>query len=255
MDNEEKSNDIPVHYEEVEQPEQRGVREITRENIGELAQLGINTPLYIRTTMSINEVMAAAFEARILPNWIDTPEKAILAGQVCVELRIPNPITGSKMLYVIGTTPTLTTQGMLYLLKRAGIRISILRDFEPVYQTDNPHNFFLGGKMLYGADGQALMVDAATTTIELIDPKPLEGVRQITSYSWSDVLTAGLHNGGTWQKYPRDMSFNRCLSRAAKRFYSEVINGLPLADELDDSGVLYYDENTGEVLSLTSRRV
>ncbi len=56
-----------------------------------------------------------------------------------------------------------------------------------------------------------------------------------TSFTMADAEKAGLANGNVWKKYPADMLYNRCMSRLARRLFSDVISECYVEGEISEA--------------------
>ena len=63
------------------------------------------------------------------------------------------------------------------------------------------------------------------------------------SFSMKDAERAGLLKNPTWKSYPRDMMFNRALSRLARQLFSDVIQGCYVEKELQEEPLLQKAES------------
>lgn len=50
-------------------------------------------------------------------------------------------------------------------------------------------------------------------------------------YSMKDAEVAGLHNSPTWKKHPKDMLYNRAMTKVARMLFSDVIGNAYSEDE------------------------
>ncbi len=80
-------------------------------------------------------------------------------------------------------------------------------------------------------------------------------------YTMEDASLAGLSNGPTWKKFPKQMLYNRCMSTVARTLFSDVIGNAYDPDEhqdiqdipaekrpdIDPEIVITLDSETGEV--------
>lgn len=55
------------------------------------------------------------------------------------------------------------------------------------------------------------------------------------SFTKQDAEKAGLWGNNTWKKYPGDMLYNRCMSRLARRLFSDVIGNSYVEGEIRES--------------------
>ncbi len=54
-------------------------------------------------------------------------------------------------------------------------------------------------------------------------------------FDMDDAIKAGLSGGNVWKKYPADMLYNRCMSRLARRLFSDVIGNAYVENEIRDA--------------------
>lgn len=55
------------------------------------------------------------------------------------------------------------------------------------------------------------------------------------SFTMEDAIKAGLWGTNTWKKYPSDMLYNRCMSRLARRLFSDVIGNSYVEGEIREA--------------------
>ncbi len=55
------------------------------------------------------------------------------------------------------------------------------------------------------------------------------------SFNIDDAIKAGLAGGNVWKKYPADMLYNRCMSRLARRLFSDVIGNAYVEGEIREA--------------------
>lgn len=55
------------------------------------------------------------------------------------------------------------------------------------------------------------------------------------SFNMEDAIKAGLAGGNVWKKYPADMLYNRCMSRLARRLFSDVIGNAYVEGEIKEA--------------------
>lgn len=56
----------------------------------------------------------------------------------------------------------------------------------------------------------------------------------VYTYSWADAEKAGLTGKDTYQKYPKDMLYWKCLGRVSKRNYADVLKGIAIRENMDE---------------------
>lgn len=59
------------------------------------------------------------------------------------------------------------------------------------------------------------------------------------TYSWADAEKAGLVGKDTYQKYPKDMLYWKCLGRVGKRIYADVMKGIAIREIADEMETEY----------------
>lgn len=76
------------------------------------------------------------------------------------------------------------------------------------------------------------------------------------SFTKEDATKAGLWGNNTWKKYPADMLYNRCMSRLARRLFSDVIGTAYVEGEIREAKEVEkwekaeYEEVKPNILSL-----
>lgn len=55
------------------------------------------------------------------------------------------------------------------------------------------------------------------------------------TFSVQDAKDAGLWGRNTWKNFSRDMLLNRAFGRAARRRFADALNGIGVADEMEDA--------------------
>ena len=56
----------------------------------------------------------------------------------------------------------------------------------------------------------------------------------VYTYSWADAERAGLTGKDTYQKYPKDMLYWKCLGRISKRIYADILKGIAIRENMDE---------------------
>lgn len=64
------------------------------------------------------------------------------------------------------------------------------------------------------------------------------------TYSWADAEKAGLAGKDTYQKYPKDMLYWKCLGRVGKRTYADILKGIAIREIAEEMEV----EHVGQVV-------
>lgn len=173
----------------------------------------------INNSQEYNQVLSL-IESKSLPAWCSTPEKAYLVMKRGKELGFKD-LASFNLLTMIQGNLTLTANGIKVLLKMNGCEWEVTED----------------GQYLY--DEQGNFVDIRTT-IKMAVPSKYnsQGCTYHTlSYCWSEAETAGLTGKSVWKSYPKDMLFNRCITRLARMVVPELLQGLYTNEELGDNAI------------------
>lgn len=197
---------------------------------------------------SLTALASKAVQSGILPTWVKSESMAYIVMQKAQELGL-KPLSAFDMLYIVNGMATLSARGMAAVIKRHGGRIRTIREGQPVYLTDDPSDFYLRGEVLRDKDGNPQLADSFTITIECTRPDENHEVKHYVHFRWNEASSAGLTTGPTWKKYPHQMMYNRCLSKAGRQVFPDFISGIYMADELDTTNTIAYDED-GNVIKI-----
>jgi hypothetical protein len=83
--------------------------------------------------------------------------------------------------------------------------------------------------------GHSITIVESTNKICILLGKRKDGDSFQCSFSIEDAQLAGLLKKDTWVKFPADMLYNRCMSRLARRLFSDVIGNAYVEGEISDS--------------------
>lgn len=154
--------------------------------------------------------LARAYHASgLMPKALSSPEKVLVAMQLCHELQLP-PMSSMGKIMVINQTPAIFGDLPLALVHRSGKLTSHKEEFED-------------------KDGQPY---AVTCTVQRDNMEPI--VRRFTI---DDAKKAGLFRNDIWNKYPKRMLQCRARSWALKDAFPDVLSGISVAE---------YDHNVSE---------
>jgi len=153
----------------------------------------------------------------LMPKGLNTPEKVLVALQICRELDLP-PMTSVGNIAVINGTPSLFGNLPLALCMRYGLE----KIEETTYEQDN--------------DAMYAVCNIKRT-----------GMQEITRrFSMNDAKKAGLFKNDVWNKYPKRMLQCRARAWALKDAFPDVLMGIAQVE---------YDFNTvvenGEAVGVT----
>lgn len=150
----------------------------------------------------------------LLPQSVKQAETALaimLAGR---EMGIP-PMQAFRSLYVVNGNVTMSAQHMAAMLIQAGV-VYVVKE----------------------------LTDQACT----IAFSRSNGMALTYTYTMDDAKTAKLTGKDNWQKFAKDMLYNRCMALGARKIAPDVLAGMYTPDEL--GAVEMLDEATGEVVDV-----
>lgn len=199
---------------------------------------------------------------------------AVLAGR---ELGL-QPMFSANNIHPINGRATLGVHAITKLLLEAGVKIEVLRDYEPcvdfVMKGEDGLAYLInaesGGEVKREADGKApkgsvpvlLKQDFADVEPKAHEVKgkkiknyktvirltrklkqqdgTYETVSMTGSFSTADAFVAKLLEKDNWEKYPDAMCYARALGKVANRLCGDILGGLPETTMFADvSGVKY----------------
>lgn len=82
--------------------------------------------------------------------------------------------------------------------------------------------------------GHSIKVIKSTDTECVLLGTRTDGDSFECSFTIDDATKAGLAGGNVWKKYPGDMLYNRCMSRLARRLFSDVIGQCYVEGEISE---------------------
>jgi hypothetical protein len=144
----------------------------------------------------------------IAPRGFDSPAKVFIGLQTAMEAGLPM-LGGLRMLYIVNRIPTWTGQGALALIRSSGV-------------------CKLPPELRFEGDGSKRRGIWRFQRKDM--PKAVE-----VDYGMADAIKAGYdRKEGSWQSAPDDMIGWRGVARLGKRYFSDVLLGLPIAEEVQD---------------------
>lgn len=201
----------------------------------------------------------------LLPDGVKNGQAALIIMEKGKEMGF-SPISAFEHIIVINGKPGLDGAAIGTLLRRGNVEWEVIRNAENSYVTDSdgkiiPHvKGNVNGKVVtipatkkHIEDGLVTIskVDDIVTEIKfsrrsLLDPKKI--LTHTSIFSYKDATVAGLSDREVWKKYLKSMLFWRCLSIGARQFAPDLLVGMATAEELDDTGTMYFDES-GHVIT------
>lgn len=113
----------------------------------------------------------------------------------------------------------------------------------------------LMNSMIRKAGHRLSIVESTDTVCEILGVRHDTGDEYKCRYTIEDAKKAGLiKSGGGWDKYASDMLFARCLSRLARRLFTDVISSAYAEGEIDRESKPYHSQPT-HVPSATTEAV
>jgi hypothetical protein len=150
----------------------------------------------------------AVIASGLAPKGIDTPEKALIAIQAGAELGF-SPMRALSAMTVVNGRPGLYGEAALAKIRESGACSK-----PPTVKTEGEGDARRGVVRFQRRDMDEAMEVA---------------------FSIADAKKAGLWGkSGPWTQYPDDMLEWRAVARASKRYFSDILLGLGIAEELQD---------------------
>jgi hypothetical protein len=164
-----------------------------------------NNGVLMGTSLDEQYRMATAYsKSGLMPQALNTPEKVLVALQLCFELGLP-PMTSIGKVCVINGTPAIFGDLPLSLVMKSGL----LEDIDESLILDPENN-----------------VQGATCSLKrrgLSTPV-------IRSFTLKDASQAGLLGRGPWKQYTKRMLQLRARSWALKDLFPDVLSGVYVAE-------------------------
>ena len=160
----------------------------------------------IRDISEAWRVCTAMLKSGVVPQSLNTVEKVFVAMQTGMELGF-SPSAAVRSVYVINGAPSLTGQAALALMRR-----------------------YKGTKTLtvdVVGDGDKRAAVVTLRRDGMADPVEV-------SFSLAEAKAAQLTGKGPWKSYLDDMLTWRAVSRAAKRYFSDVLLGIEVAEVAEE---------------------
>src|SRR5574343_797238 len=82
----------------------------------------------------------------------------------------------------------------------------------------------------HGCEIETIQSDSKICKIRCTNPK---GKSEVISYTIEEAKAAGLADKSNWKKYPADMLYSRCVSRAQRRMCPEATYGMYTEEEVE----------------------
>ena len=162
----------------------------------------------LRTFEDAYRFASAVAKSGLAPKGLETPEKILIALQAGLELGF-SPMRALSAVAVVNGRPSLMGEAALAKIRQSGVC-----KLGPTITTRGEGDK-LAGVVRFQRDGMS---------------EPLE-----VTFSVADAKRAGLWGkSGPWTQYPTTMLEWRAVARAAKLYFSDVLLGLALAEEVQD---------------------
>ena len=186
-------------------------------------ELALNKPLGELTTWNDFEAVSEKLlGSGFCPDYIDTPATMASILMLGKELNM-SPMSALQNIINVQGKLSLTSAGMIALLRNHNMRLKIIDDFVPVLQEgpvdpEDPSK----GTTMYHVDSK--------TTIELWEMWNGEIIKNPITVTWSELVNAATEGGtknlpNTYRKYAKHMAYARCVSRLIRSVAADVLAG------------------------------
>jgi hypothetical protein len=153
-------------------------------------------------------------EKRLISETFKDASQVIIAIQMCRALNL-NPISGLKMLYVVGGKPALFGDATLSLVQSSGLLESI-------------QEYFVNDKCEIICVANKNLTDEIFGAVCVVKRKG-DDKAQEDFFTENDRIKAGL-NSPVWSKYKKSMLRYRTRAMALKSKFPDVLNGMDIAE-------------------------
>lgn len=150
-------------------------------------------------------IATAYYKSGLMPQGLNSPEKVLVAVQLCRELGLP-PMSSIGKIAVINGTPSLFGDLPLALVMKSRLLEAIQEDVEMDKEGKDPVR--------------------ATCAVKR---KGLENVIERT-FTQEDAKRAGLWGKKVWAPYPKRMMQMRARSHALKDAFADVLSGVSILE-------------------------
>lgn len=165
----------------------------------------------IRTYEEMEHAAAKIVKAKLAPRGMETPEAVFIAMETGMEAGL-HPMAALRSVVVIGNIPSWKGDAALALIRSSGL----LKPKTAIV---------LGTRGDTAAD-----LEGFCKTWRKGDPEAVESV-----FTVNDAKRANLWDKqGPWKQYPKVMLVWRAVAMHSKRYWSDVLMGLAIAEEVQD---------------------
>lgn len=159
----------------------------------------------LRSMDDLGRFCDAVARSGLAPKSLDTPAKIAVAVQTGMEAGL-SPMAALRSVVVIGNLPSWKGEAALALIRQSGAVIGV------------------------SVRGEGDKREAVVR----FQRAGMEAAEEVT-FTVTDAKRAGLWGKqGPWSQYPDDMLTWRAVARASKRYFSDVLMGLAIAEEVQD---------------------
>ena len=153
-------------------------------------------------------------ESRLMPQALNTPEKVLVALQLCHELRLP-PMMSIGRICVINGTPSLFGDLPLALVRRSGLIIGHVEGWQDK-----------DGKEICPENGNlSALAESSYCSLARVGEEPIT-----RTFTRREAEAAGLWGKKVWAQYPKRMLQLRARGNALKDLFPDVLFGLNQAE-------------------------
>lgn len=162
----------------------------------------------LRTLDELWRFANMAVKSRLIPQTIDTPEKALIVLQKGMEIGL-SPMAALGNMYVVNNRPVLYGEIGLALIRASGQLVH----FKQYYVGEFPKDDFRAVCEM-GRRGEEIVTK---------------------EFSIGDAKTAQLWERNTWKPYPKDMLMWKPTWRASKVVFADILQGVDGAEDFSDA--------------------
>lgn len=178
--------------------------------------------------------------SNLVPKTLTRPEQVVTVIQQGRELGF-GAITSLNNIHNIKNKATLSVHAIGALLKKAGIKYKIIKDYEDYISYSDTEKDANNNPKILGR--------TKITTIRFYEKFGNTVIENDMSYTWGEATVAGLVTKDNWIKMPKIMLRNRCLAIGARFVAPDALLGMYETSELAEvEGVDLKLDDEGKVI-------
>ena len=182
-------------------------------------------------------------ESGLTPRAVDTPEKVLIIAQMALDLGLPTSLA-FKNIHVIEGSPTIGVHYVAAQLKKYGISVKKVKDFEAYSTADGGVDYqtvlkFIDTRAEKNYIKELVEINQLPEwirerAIKMADER-LESFVHYETFRWSDAFRAELTEKKNWKRYLTQMMSHRALVNGSRFICPQAFMGMHETIEMAES--------------------